>query len=211
MIVIGIVGGIASGKSAVANHLRDLGAVVLDADAVGHEVLDLPEVITQLTDRWGEAILLPSGKLDRKKIARIVFRSDPLAEAPPFGEQSQELVYLEGVTHGLIESRLKSRIDAYHQGGRVNAIVLDAPVMFKAGWNKLCDRILFIDACRAVRERRAAGRGWSRAEFEAREAAQESLNVKRDCADWVIDNGHSPDETKAQIQQIWQSLITERP
>ena len=88
--------------------------------------------------------------------------------------------------------------------------VLDAPVMFKAGWEKLCDKILFVDAPRELRLARALRRGWSEADFDARESAQESLDVKRSHADVILDNSSSPEHAYAQVQRFWHSLEEER-
>ena len=84
--------------------------------------------------------------------------------------------------------------------------MLDAPVLLKAGWDKFCDLILFVDATREQRVARAASRGWTEAEFAAREAAQEPLTEKRRRANWTIDNSGSSDQTFAQVRQFWQTL-----
>src|SRR6185437_1952473 len=90
------------------------------------------------------------------------------------------------------------------QGRRV--AVLDAPVMLKAGWDQLCDQIVFVDAPPDLRYERARQRGWSQEEFTAREAAQEPVHVKRDCANLVIDNSGTPAATRSQVERLWQTL-----
>src|SRR5262249_38273974 len=91
------------------------------------------------------------------------------------------------------------------------ALILDAPVMLKAGWHKLCNRILFIEATRPQRVARAATRGWTDADLAAREAAQEPLEVKRRRADWIIDNSGSTEETRKQVHRFWQTLHEPTP
>jgi dephospho-CoA kinase len=198
MVVIGIVGGIASGKSKVAEYLQQCGAAVIDADRLGHEVLNEPEVRQSLVRRWGHDIRDEQGQIDRRAVARIVFAP------PPEGPES--LAFLEELTHPRIGQRMRKALQELAAQPGLRAVVLDAPVLFEAGWNKYCDRVVFVEAPRHVRLQRARQRGWTENEFSAREAAQESLDMKRECADWVIDNSRSADDTYAQVQQFWRSL-----
>ncbi len=199
MKVIGILGGIASGKSVVAETFRELGAGLLDADRAGHEVLELEEVKQALQQRWGDNIFASDGSIDRAQIAKIVFQ--PAPEGP------QELKFLEQQTHPRIGELLGRQSAEYAEQG-VPAIVLDAPVMLKAGMQEMCDAIVFVDAAPEVRAQRAMQRGWTREEFVARERAQESLDVKREQADWVIDNSGTLESTKAQALQFWEKLFS---
>jgi dephospho-CoA kinase len=192
--VIGLLGGIASGKSLVAQALGDRGAMLLDADAVGHEVLREPAVEAAARQRWGDAIFGADGHIQRPALAKIVF-------APP-PDGPVELAYLETLTHPRIETRLREQLAQLTADGKPHVLVLDAPVMLKAGWNRLCSLILFVEADRATRLRRALARGWSEAEFDAREATQEPLDFKRKMANVVIDNSGSTAETEAQIAQL---------
>jgi dephospho-CoA kinase len=198
MILIGILGGVASGKSEVSQRLRTLGAAVLDADQVGHAVLREPEVRRALEQRWGPRILDAAGELDRRKIAEIVFAGTPESQA--------ELTFLEGLTHPRIGRRLESQLAQWQRAG-VPAAVLDAPVMLKAGWDRLCQWIIFVDVPRPVRLARARQRGWTEAEFAAREAAQEPLEYKRSRADLTIDNAATLEQLSAQVDRFWQNLM----
>ena len=199
MILIGVVGGIASGKSEVSGALQRLGAKVVDADRIGHEVLEDPEVKTAIGRRWGAEIFDAHGLVDRRRVAGIVFAS------PPKGPE--ELTFLEQWTHPRIGQRLREQIAEWARTGRVPAAVLDAPVMLKAGWDTFCDRLLFVDAPREQRLARARRRGWSEAEYDAREAAQEALALKRSRADIIIDNSSSLEYTYAQVDQFWRSQV----
>jgi len=198
MILIGIAGGIASGKSLVSEQLASLGAVILDADRAGHDVLREPEVKTAVRVRWGGDVFTAEGEVDRGKIAEIVF------SPPPAGPT--ELTYLEQLTHPRIGQQLRDRMAELDRCGETIAAVLDAPVMFKAGWDKMCDKILFVDAPRELRLARAKSRGWSEADFDARERAQESIDVKRCGADVIIDNSSSPEHTYTQLERFWRSI-----
>jgi dephospho-CoA kinase len=198
MQVIGILGGVASGKSLVAQQLEQRGAVVLDADALGHEVLRAPEVKTAIHDRWGNNVFTAERQVSRAAIARIVFDDTAAGR--------RELAFLEELTHPKIGELLRRRLEELVIAGEVQVAVLDAPVMLKAGWDDYCDRIVFVDAPRELRLERARERGWNEEVFSAREGAQKSLDAKREHADEVIDNSGSSELTQAQIEHLWQSL-----
>lgn len=198
-MVIGVAGGVASGKSLVSEKLRSLGAGVLDADRLGHDVLREQQVLEAIRDRWGDSVFDADGQVDRRAVAAIVFAP------PPTGPE--ELAFLESLTHPRIEERLRTRIEKLREMPRFAATVLDAAVMFKAGWDKLCDQIVFVDVPREMRLRRAMLRGWTPEQFAAREAAQESVEKKRQRADIVIDNSGTPRQTFQQVAEVWRSLI----
>ena len=201
MLVIGIAGGVASGKSLVANHFEQLGAVVLDADGVGHAVLEEPEVRQAIRRRWGPAVFDPQGHVQRSSLAKIVFAP------PPTGPT--ELTHLEEITHPRIRKQLEQQV-ADLRGQGATAAVLDAAVMFKAGWEDFCDTIVFVDAPRELRLRRARERGWDESEFDRREASQRPIEEKRRRADVVIDNSGTPPQTKQQVETIWNQHVVGR-
>jgi dephospho-CoA kinase len=197
--LIGIVGGIASGKTFIAEQLRAQGAALVSADQLAHEVLRLDEVKRAARERWGDVIFGPDGEVDRAALAKIVFAPPPAG--PP------ELKYLEQLTHPKIGELVREQVTELGQQRRAAAIVLDVPLMFESGWNKFCDRIVFVDVPRELRSARALARGWTREDFERREAAQESLETKRKLADLVVDNSGSPESAQAQIERFWHSLL----
>jgi dephospho-CoA kinase len=198
MLVIGIVGGVASGKSAVADHFRSLGAEVIDADRVGHEVLGESAVIEAARGRWGETILGDDGQIDRTALAQIVFA--PAPEGP------KQLAYLEQLTHPRIAERVRHEIATARATGRVPAVVLDAAVLLKAGWHRFCDKILFVDTPPEIRRQRARQRGWTDEAWKTREARQPPLSAQRAIADFVIDNRGCRGQIQAQVQRIWASF-----
>ncbi|MBX7072448.1 MAG: dephospho-CoA kinase [Pirellulales bacterium] len=197
-LVIGLLGGVASGKSFVAEEFRRLGAVVLDADRAGHDVLRLPEVMQSVRQHFGDQVFDSNGQVDRRALGRLVFGDDAQA--------SSNLRRLEEITHPPIGERLAAQVQAAAAGGAA-AVILDAPVMLKAGWDRLCDKIVYIEAADEVRLERARARGWSDQEFRRREAAQESLDSKRSRSDAIIDNSRSADSTRVQVERLWQSLF----
>jgi dephospho-CoA kinase len=201
--VIGLLGGIASGKSLVAGALVRRGAVLLDADAAGHLVLREPAIEEAALARWGSSIFGPDGHIHRPALAKIVFAP------PPHGPR--ELAYLESLTHPRIGERLRKQIDQLAADGTPRVLVLDAPVMLKAGWDEFCDLLVFVEADRPIRLQRALSRGWSEEEFARRETAQEPVEVKRSRAEIVIDNSGSVETTERQIEQLWKRLASAPP
>ena len=198
MKVLGILGGIASGKSLVSRELARLGAEVIDADRLGHEVLREPDVIAAAQSRWGDVVLGKDGELDRRQIAQIVFSQTP--------QGITERQFLEQLTHPRIAAKMRDQISQLATQGAVDAVVLDAALLLEAGWDEYCDQILFVDTPLEIRQARAASRGWSPEDFAARETAQRSLAEKRSRSTVVIDNSASPEKTIAQIQRFWNSL-----
>ena len=195
--IIGLLGGIASGKSLVAGLLARRGAAVLDADRAGHEALRLPAVEAAVRNRWGDAVFGPDGRVDRARLARIVF--DPT----PKGARDRR--FLEQWTHPEIQRLVRQRLEALPADTPLT--VLDAALILEAGWGKLCEKLVFVDASRGVRLARARARGWTDEEFAARESAQESLEFKRTRADVIIDNSGPPEDTELQVERLWRSLV----
>jgi dephospho-CoA kinase len=183
--VIGLTGGIGSGKSQVATLLRARGAHVIDADAVGHEVLDRPEVRRQVLSRFGSRVLdsssatgvLDGGLIDRKALASIVFADQDALHA------------LEAILHPRMLREFKASIDRLAKKGQVPAIVLDAAILLEAGWDALCSLVVFVEAPLPLRQERVArARGWTAEDLRVREAVQWSCARKRKRADVVLPN-----------------------
>jgi dephospho-CoA kinase len=198
MKIIGLLGGVASGKSMVAEQLASLGAKVLNADKIGHEVLQNPKIEAAVRERWGNAVFGSDGRIDRRALARIVFAPPP--DGPP------ERAYLEQLTHAEIIPIIKERLDAL-AGSAVKAAVIDAPLLAEAGLDNLCDKLIYVDAPPEVRLERALVRGWRKEDFAAREDAQKSLDFKRKHADLIINNSGSPEQTQTQVERLWPALI----
>ncbi|MEZ6076753.1 MAG: dephospho-CoA kinase [Pirellulaceae bacterium] len=144
IFVVGLVGGIASGKSRVAAMFASLGAAVIDADRLGHDILQWPTIVRQLTQRLGPSILNEDGRIDRRQLSKLVFGSEP--------DSAQRLKQLEEVLHPQIYAeavRELKRLLASER--RPSAIVIDAPLLLEAQWAPMCDLILFIDTPEEVR------------------------------------------------------------
>lgn len=199
MKIVGILGGIASGKSEVTRMLAELGAVVFDGDRAGHEVLRQPDVKEQIRERFGCEVFGPEGEIDRRTLAAVVFQDTP--------EGQSALSDLEQITHPKIRERLIREIKSHQLDGHIPMMVLDAPVMIKAGWLSDCDHILFVEASRETRLARAKARGWSESEFAAREAKQEKLDEKRKLAEYIVNNDQDLPHLRTQVLETWDRMI----
>ena len=197
MKILGLTGGIASGKSAVAKELARLGAVVLDADQAAHEAINLPSVQKTLIDRWGESVLDSDGQVDRGEVAQRVFADSPQAET--------ELNFLEDTLHPRIREQFESELERLKAAGQ-KVTVIDAPLLLEAGWQGLCDSLIFVDSPREARLQRAIQRNWTEAEFVKREACQMPIPQKRKLSTHLLDNSGSLADLRNQVVQIWTAI-----
>lgn len=187
-LVVGLAGGVGSGKSTVAALFRNWGARVLDADAIGHRVIERPDVRARLVRAWGPGILRGK-RVDRARLARAAFRSRASARR------------LNRLVHPPILREIRRRI-ARCRGW----VVLDAALLYEAGADRLCDRVVFVDAPVDVRRRRAAARGMPPEEAARRERFQRPLSYKKRRADNVIDNAGSKSRTERQAREIYEGF-----
>jgi dephospho-CoA kinase len=187
-LVVGLAGGVGSGKSTVAAIFIKLGAQGIDADALGHRVLDLPAVRAALVRDWGKEILR-DGRVDRAALARLAFRS------------RGSVARLNRRVHPEILRQIRRRITKAR-----GWVVLDAALLFETGADALCDRIVYVSAPRALRARRVRSRGWGPEELRRRERYQLPVVYKKKKADYVIDNTGPASRTEAQIRKICDEL-----
>lgn len=192
-LVLGVLGGIASGKSEVARLLAGPQGRVLDADRLAHEVLEEPELRAWIGERFGSAAVAGE-RVDRAVLAARVF-SEPAARRE-----------LEAHVHPRVRSRLSADVEAARAAG-VPRVVLDVPLLLENdaehGLARACDALVFVDADAKVRDERAvARRGWASGELARREALQLPLAHKRDRADFVIRNDLGLDELRAAVGQV---------
>jgi dephospho-CoA kinase len=186
--VIGLVGGIGSGKSLVGSLLRDAGCLVANSDELVRRQLDLPEVRAQLEAWWGRGILDDRGVVDRRAVSAIVFR-DPAERAR-----------LEAFLHPRVEAARQALFASAPAATR--ALVIDAPLLLEAGLAPECTAIWFVDTPEQVRRGRVLSqRGWSAEELDRREAAQWSLDRKRAASHHVLRNDGDPASLREQVLQ----------
>lgn len=192
--VIGLVGGIGSGKSLVASQLRQLGCLVCDSDAMARDILRERRVRDQLIEWWGSGVVDRDGEIDRGRIASIVF------------SRPQERERLEALIHPLVEARRAALFDQPPQGTK--ALVIDAPLLLEAGLGEKCDAIFFVDAPRESRLARvAATRGWTAEEVDRREAAQWPLDRKREAADTILRNDDDPASLRQEVARALEQVL----
>jgi len=189
-LVVGLAGGVGSGKSTVAAIFIKQGARGIDADALGHRVLDLPAVRAGLVRDWGDEILR-DGRVDRAALARLAFRS------------RKSVARLNRRVHLEILREIRRRI-ARTRGW----VVLDAALLYETGADALCDKVVYVSAPRALRARRVRSRGWSPGELKRRERFQLPVLYKKKKADYVIDNAGPTSRTVDQIRTICDELRT---
>ncbi len=185
--VIGLAGGIGSGKSEVARILASLGCFVIDSDKEAKEALDRQEVRDQLVNWWGRGILDASGLVNRRAVADIIFKSD------------KDRAALEALVHPLVRAR-RADLRKQAQATGAKAAVIDAPLLFEAGVDAECDAVIFVDAPRQVRLKRISEtRNWGEAELTRRERAQLPLDEKRQRSTLTIVNDGSPVDLRPKV------------
>jgi dephospho-CoA kinase len=193
--VIGIVGGVGSGKSTVAGCFSDLGCMVLDADAIAHKVLGQPDVLGALVDRWGPDVLDDAGRADRRKIAERVFGLP------------QELDFLNGLIHPRVLERCETAIEVCRNAPNVAGIVLDMPLLLEVGWEKKCDFLVFVDCCEEIRWRRVQKKGkFDIEQLKIRENLQISLDKKKEKAHYSVNNNSDKSDMAEQVAQIFSNM-----
>jgi len=193
--VLGLLGGIGSGKSTAAAAFARHGGLVIDADRLGHDALKQPELRERLVARFGTDILDSAGAIDRRKLGPKVF-------ADPAERQA-----LEAVVHPWIGQRIMEEIARAQATPEIAFIVLDAAIMLETGWNKVCDSLVYVDVPRTLRlQRLAQTRGWTEAELARRERAQLPLEEKARQADYTLDNSGSAEATARQVHDLLHRL-----
>lgn len=198
--ILGILGGVASGKTEVTRILEAHGAYVIHADRIGHEVLTDPDIIETLVHEFGREILDPnSGQIDRSRVAALVFGADEKA--------IQNRRRLESVVHPRIRRRISDALDRACARDDLAIVVLDVPLLLESGWIDACDRVWFVDAPEAARRARAVARGWSSEQFAQREASQSTLDIKRSRATDVVDNSGSLAQLTTRVESLVESLL----
>ena len=201
--VIGLIGGVGSGKSAFAGWLRErLNAVVLSADEAGHRALEQPEVKAKIREQFGPDVFDDAGAIVRRRLAERVFGS---------GEPHQRARrQLEQIVHPVIRRDLERQITLAVPV--CDLILLDAAVMLESGWRDACDAVVYVDVPLEVRrERVQRTRGWSAEELASREASQWPLDVKRAAADVSIDNSDSLERAGEQFLNWYETWSRSHP
>lgn len=194
--IIGILGGIGSGKSTVAVEFAKLGCKVIAADKIAHELLDESVVKGKVTAAFGESILDSAGRIDHKKLADVVFTD------------ADKLSALNNIVHPLVLTRVEQLMERYNRQKQVKAIVLDMPLLVEVGWAKRCDRLIFVDCKPRLRAIRAKKMGtFNKNQLRIRENFQISLDSKAGLVDNIIDNNSGFSELARQVADIFSHIV----
>ncbi|MCU0714638.1 MAG: dephospho-CoA kinase [Pirellula sp.] len=204
--IVGIIGGIASGKSLVTDMLHDLGAAIVNADKVAHDVLEEPAVVEKIREAFGDEVILPPpigheelDRVNRAKVAALVFGESEL-------HQSRRR-QLEEIVQPRIRQRLEEHIDRWQTQSQSGMLALDIPLLYERGWDRRCDEVWFVDTPQSLREQNAARRNWTPEELENREKSQMSIEKKRELADRILANDGSIEDLRSRVRSAFDAAM----
>jgi len=193
--IIGILGGIGSGKSTVAAEFAKLGCKVIDADKIAHELLDEPDVKAKIVNLFGQAVLDSAGKIVREKLAEVVFTD------------ADKLSSINEIIHPIVLQRAEKLIKKYNSQNQVKAIILDMPLLVETGWDKRCDKLIFVDCEEKLRLKRAKKLDFDKNQVKIRENFQISLDNKADLADNTVENNSDFSALARQVTDIFSYIM----
>lgn len=191
---VGLTGGVASGKSTVSTMLSELGAIVIDSDAIAREVVEpgMPG-LGAVVDAFGDGILTEDGRLDRPALGAIVFADEAKRKV------------LEGILHPLIGERSAALAEA---AGPADLVVHDIPLLAEAGIADTFDAVIVVDAPTEVQvERMLRDRGWTREDAESRIAAQASREDRLAVATYVVENTGSLEDLRTRVREVYDAIV----
>jgi dephospho-CoA kinase len=196
MRLIGLTGGIASGKSLVSRQLQRLGATVIDADRVARDVVQPGRPGWEMiVKEFGRSFIDSDGGLDRKALGQLVFNNP------------RELERLNRITHPLILAEIEKLLQKYRSGPE-EVVVLDAPLLFETGLDRCVDEVWVVMVDHQTQVKRLMGRDrLTEQEAEHRTLLQIPLEEKASRADRVIDNRGLPEETEQQVKEAWHLVV----
>ena len=193
MLFVGLTGGIGSGKSTAARMLAELGAVVVDADALAREAaLSSSPRFAEIVGLFGPDIVQPDGELDRAAVAAVVFANPTKLRA------------LEALIHPAVDARVEQELARY--AGTDTVVVLDSPLLIPMGTDARCDAVVVVACSPEHRLARLLERGMAEDDARARMAAQPSLETIASHADHILDNDGTEAELRDQVRRLWTEL-----
>ncbi len=197
--IIGIVGGIGSGKSFVADLFGELGCLVIKSDDQVYQAYRLPEVKQTLREWWGEAVFDALGEVDRRAVAERVFVD---------AKQRQRL---EKLIHPIVTQLRDRLMRKYADDAQVKAYTWDTPLLYEVGLDRACDAVVFVEAPREARlERVLKQRGWDSGELDRREKSQMALDKKRELAQYRVVNTADAASTRRQVEAVLSRVLVNR-
>lgn len=201
--VIGLTGGIASGKSTVSEILAGLGAAIIDADVLSREVtMPGSEGLRRIRETFGDKVISPDGTLNRRKLGAIIFRDEDARNK------------LNSIVHPLViertEQELRCLQDEARKSGKLTVAVVDAPLLFEAGVDAICDEVWVVAVSRETQAERLMKReDYTLEEALSRIDAQMPLHEKEKRATHIIDNEGTTEETRERVLELWERLFAE--
>jgi len=193
--IIGIMGGIGSGKSTVAAEFAKLGCKVIDADKIAHELLNRDAIKEKIMAFFGRDVVSTTGNIDRKILGEIVFAD------------YDKLTMLNRIIHPHVIERVEELIEQYKQQNQTKAIVLDMPLLVEVGWDRRCDKLIFVDCEQKIRAERAKKLGFDKNQLKIRENFQISLDNKLALADNTVENNSDFSAMVRQIADIFSDIM----
>lgn len=197
MIVIGVAGGIASGKSTVARVFERLGARVLDADAIGHDLLRTDRLRGAIGETFGEDVLTEEGEVNRQALGRVVFGDEKARQR------------LNRLVRPAIRAEIRRRTGEMRGEGYDGVVVVDAPLLVDTGPTDLADKVILVTAPASTRKERIILRsGLTGREAEQRIAAQASDAKQARWADFVLENNGTEEELAEEAEALWERILS---
>ena len=195
LFVLGLTGGIASGKSAASQFLKGLGANVIDADKISRDVTAPGgAALPAIRELFGEGVFMPEDELDRAALAAIVFGDDAKRRA------------LEGIIHPIVQQQTLATIREWARAGETNCI-LDVPLLYETGMDVICDEVWLVAAPVEEQVKRVMERGLTREEAEMRIDSQMPFDQKEQRADRAIWTDRSIQNTQLELESLWQGWL----
>ena len=192
-LIVGLTGGFGVGKSSVAQRFKNMGAEVIDADDIAHDAMKKGSpVFDAVIELFGEALHPGGKKMDREKVAEIVF-ADP-----------QKRKELEAIIHPFVYKKIKEKIEASER----QVILVEVPLLFEAGFETLCDKVVVVTCNSTVKMKRLINKKFTEQEVRARERAQMSEALKAQKGNFIIDNSKSIYQTQREIERLWYKFVS---
>jgi dephospho-CoA kinase len=194
--VIGLLGGIASGKSTAAREFEKLGCAVIDADKIAHHCLNQPEIIEKLIQVFGKNITHPDGKINRSELASRVF------------DNGDTVKKINEIIHPAVMKKVQTALTQMLIDTRFKAIVLDIPLLLEVDWQGKCDTLIFVDCDEQIRTQRAIkSRNIAEKQLKLREKCQFSLDKKKAQADNIIENNSEVSHLARQVAEVFSWVV----
>lgn len=193
--IIGVCGGVGSGKSHVAREFGRLGCLVIASDDLAKQAYDDPSVVWTLLHEWRWPVDDGTGGIDRVALGRVIFA------------EPQRREQLERLVHPWVDRRRQRLMSAAADDAQVLAFVWDTPLLFEAGLSGRCDAVVFVDADRATRLWRVMARGWDEAELQRRENAQWPLDKKRALSQYMIASSEDAAELGVRVREALSRIL----